>query len=264
MKIATHVTKPFSLKKSLGQHFLYDLNVIEQIIGFISPQDGDHIVEVGPGAGALTTKLLPSIHSLDVIELDQEVIPQLEKNCNNLGKLNIHVADVLRVDFSKFKTPLRLVGNLPYNISTPLLFKMIDNIGLIKDLHFMLQKEVADRIAAVPGTKIYGRLSVMIQYYYTTTVLFYIGPKAFFPQPKVDSAFIRLIPRKNYSIVAQDKKVFSDIVREAFCYRRKTVGNSLKKYFTVVQLREIGIDPNLRPEQLHVDDFVRMSNCFSF
>ena len=247
-------------KKSLGQHFLHDQNVIRQIVALVAPKEQEYLIEIGPGSGALTSKLLPLVNALDVIELDRDVIPILKKNCDYSPKLHVHIADILKVDFSQFQPPLRLVGNLPYNISTPLLFLLIKNIILIQDMHFMLQKEVAERIAAPPGSKAYGRLSVMIQYFCEPKLLLQIGSGAFSPAPKVDSAFIRLIPRKFRSLVAYDEDNLSNIVRLAFNQRRKTISNSLKKCVTAVQLEKLGINPTLRPERLAVDQFVLISN----
>lgn len=250
-------------KKFLGQHFLHDPRILEQIVSLIAPGPFDHIVEIGPGEGALTARLLPLVHSMDVIELDGDVISKLKNNCNNSENLRICLGDVLQIDFTQFAKPLRLVGNLPYNISTPLLFKAIESISLIKDMHFMLQKEVAERIVASVGSKIYGRLSVMVQYYCKVELLLHVGSGAFFPPPKVSSAFIRLIPRSTYSIAAQDERLLGEIVCAAFCQRRKIISNGLKKYIVASQLEEIGIDPMLRPEQLRVDEFVRISNKLS-
>jgi 16S rRNA (adenine1518-N6/adenine1519-N6)-dimethyltransferase len=247
-------------KKFLGQHFLHDPRILDQIIGFIAPRHSDHIVEIGPGRGALTTRLLPLVSAMDVIEIDRDVIPELKNNCKNSENLHICMVDVLRVDFAKFSSPLRLVGNLPYNISTPLLFKAIESIDIIKDMHFMLQKEVAERIVASSGSKIYGRLSVMLQYCCEVELLLHVGSGAFSPPPKVDSAFIRLIPRRHYSVVAQDRKLFGEIVRDAFSQRRKIITNGLKKYIVASQLEKAGVNPMSRPEQLSVDDFVRISN----
>lgn len=252
--------KLFHKKKFLGQHFLHDQKIIEKIINFIAPEISDHMIEIGSGTGALTTKLLLHVNCLDVIELDREVIPELKKNCKFSEKLHVHIADVLKFDFTKFQAPIRIVGNLPYNISTPLLFKTIENIELIKDLHFMLQKEVAERIVATPGSKTYGRLSVMIQYYFDVELLLQVGSGAFSPPPKVESAFIKLVPRKNHRVIAHDKKLLSEIVRTAFCARRKTIANGLKKYITTEQLKKLEISPTLRPEQLSVDEFVVISN----
>ena len=251
-------------KKFLGQHFLHDPKILERIVGFISPQPSDHLVEVGPGEGALTSRLLPLVHSMDVIEIDRDVIPKLKNNCKNSETLRVYMGDVLRVAFTQFSPPLRLVGNLPYNISTPLLFKAVENIALIKDMHFMLQKEVAERIVAPPGSKTYGRLSIMLQYYCEVELLLHVGPGVFSPPPKVDSAFIRLIPRKCFSVVAEDEGLFREVVRSAFCQRRKIISNSLKKYITASQLKELGIDPMSRPEQLSVDEFVRIGNKIYF
>lgn len=247
-------------KKFLGQHFLHDPKILERIVGFIAPQPSDHLIEIGPGEGALTSKLLPLVHSMDVIEFDRDVIPKLKNNCNNSENLRIHIGDVLQVAFTQFSPPLRLVGNLPYNISTPLLFKAVENIALIKDMHFMLQKEVAERIVAPPGSKTYGRLSVMLQHYCEVELLLHVGPGAFSPPPKVNSAFIRLIPRKCFSVAAEDEGLFREVVRSAFCQRRKIISNGLKKYITASGLKEIGINPMSRPEQLGVDEFVQISN----
>lgn len=247
-------------KKSLGQHFLHDQSIIDQIIALINPQSTEHIIEIGPGAGALTTSLLPLTDSLNVIELDQDIIPVLRKNCNYSPKLQIENADVLRVDFTKFGHPMRIVGNLPYNISTPILFGLIKTISLIKDMHFMLQKEVADRILAIPGSKIYGRLSVMVQYHCEPALLLHVGAGAFSPPPKVASAFIRLTPRTHYPVKALDTARFGAIVHDAFCQRRKTIANSLKKHISSSRLEQIGIDPIMRAEQLSVDQFITISN----
>ncbi len=247
-------------KKALGQHFLHDQNIIRQIVALIAPKDQEHLVEIGPGGGALTAKLLPLVNSLDVIELDKEVVPTLEKNCGYSSQLHIYLADVLEFDFTKFREPIRLVGNLPYNISTPLLFYLLKSIAAIQDMHFMLQKEVAERIVARPGTKIYGRLSVMLQYYFETKLLLHIGAGAFSPAPKVESAFIRFIPRKSRLVVANDELNLSDVVRLAFNQRRKTIANSVKNKITIAELENLGINPKLRPEQLTVDEFVKISN----
>lgn len=247
-------------KKFLGQHFLHEQNIIRQIVNLIVPKVEESLIEIGPGAGALTTKLLPLVKTLDVIELDQEIIPILEKNCLYSPKLQIHLADVLQVDFTNFPAPLRLVGNLPYNISTPLLFLLLKNIHLIKDMHFMLQKEVGERMVATPGTKTYGRLSVMLQYYCEIKLLLCIGSGAFSPAPKVDSVFMRLVPRTSPTITASNLEQLSMIVRFAFGKRRKTIANSLKPYITPLQLQTLGIDPSSRPEQLSVEQFALICN----
>ena len=250
-------------KKSLGQHFLHDPGVIRRIVTLIGPRLKEHIVEIGPGAGALTRALLPFVSSLDVIELDHEVVPILQANCNNSSKLHVYNADVLQLDFTRLQAPMHVVGNLPYNISTTLLFYLMENIKLIQNMHFMLQKEVAERIVAAPGSKTYGRLSVMLQYYCKVKLLLHIGSGAFSPPPKVDSAFIRLTPYESLPNPAHNIKVFGDIVCAAFNQRRKIIANSLKKYISASQLEKLDIDPLMRPEELGTPDFVKISNaCF--
>lgn len=250
-------------KKHLGQHFLHDQPVIAKIVRLINPQPGDTIVEIGPGLGALTTHVLPLAQQMFAIELDKDVIPKLQTQCAPLGQLTIYNQDFLTIDLGQFPAPMRLIGNLPYNISTPILFKTIGNVQHIKDMHFMLQKEVAQRIAAAPGSKIYGRLSVMLQYYYQVELLMQVGPGSFTPPPKVDSAIIRLTPKLQHPIPILDHQLFGDIVRSAFCQRRKTIHNSLKDYITTSKLQQLGIDPTTRPERLTVDEFVLISNACS-
>ncbi len=259
-------------RKRFGQNFLQDQNIVQKIITAIAPQEGQHIVEIGPGFGALTTQLLPIVKTMDAIELDRDLIPKLQNTCSNLGQLNIHQADVLKFDFKKLgratgratsQSPvrLRIIGNLPYNISTPLIFHLLKQIDCISDMHFMLQKEVVDRLAAQPGTKIYGRLSVMVQYFCQVTKLFTVPPSAFYPQPKVYSAFVRLIPHKKIPIPAKDIKILENVVKQAFSQRRKTIQNSLKKLISSEQLINLNINPKLRPEQLSVEDFVKISKA---
>lgn len=249
-------------KKSWGQHFLHEQNILHKMVKAIDPSPLEYLVEIGPGDGALTKKLLPLVNQLTVIEIDKELIPVLKKNCDNSPKLKINLQDVLLVNFADLPlpVPVRLVGNLPYNISTPLLFRLVENVQVIQDLHFMLQKEVAERITAQPGSKIYGRLSVMMQYYFRVGLLFPVGSGAFTPAPKVDSAVVRFIPHQKRQPQAVDEKRLSKIVASAFNQRRKTIANSLKKEITPSQLKELGIDPKSRPEQLTVSEFVKISN----
>ncbi|HVV69714.1 MAG TPA: 16S rRNA (adenine(1518)-N(6)/adenine(1519)-N(6))-dimethyltransferase RsmA [Gammaproteobacteria bacterium] len=252
-------------KKHLGQHFLHDREVIAQLIAAIAPKPYEHLIEIGPGQGALTEALLPVVKAMDAIELDRDLILPLTAACKQLGKLTIHPMDVLKFDFSQLTTKehsLRIVGNLPYQISTPLLFHLIQHISLIKDLHFMLQKEVVNRLAAPAGIKAYGRLSVMVQYHFTVEALFDVGPQAFYPPPAVNSAVVRLIP-KIPSPIANNYQLFADIVREAFNHRRKTLHNCLRGFVTSEQLQSLGIDPNIRPERLAVAEFVRISNAIT-
>lgn len=249
-------------KKHLGQHFLQDHTVIHDIVQAIYPKKGEHLVEIGPGLGALTQALLPIVHEVDVIEFDKDVIPTLTKICQPLGNLHIHLGDVLHFDFSTLYSkhiPLRIVGNLPYQISTPLLFHLIQYADFISDMHFMLQKEVVDRMSAHVGTKSYGRLSVMTQYHFEAESLFKVKPDAFYPKPEVTSAVVRLTPKK-LSFTAHNYSSFSTIVREAFNHRRKTLHNALKNIVTLEQMMTVGVDPNCRPEEVSVEAFIKLAN----
>lgn len=256
-------TPTIQARKRFGQHFLHDVSVIQHIVALFAPQATDHIVEIGPGLGALTTRILPYVKKLDVVELDRDLIPRLTQNCEKLGELVVHQADALRFDFTQLTSdgvPLRLIGNLPYNISTPLIFHLLTQAHSIKDMYFMLQKEVVERMAAQPATHAYGRLSIMVQYHCKVDELFVIGPGAFSPPPKVDSAIVRLQPYQQLPHIAQDEKLFADIVRDAFNQRRKVLRNGLKKYATEALWQDLAIDPLLRPEQLSVSDYVRIAN----
>lgn len=249
-------------KKRFGQNFLHDANIIHKIVSVINPKPGQHIVEIGPGKGALTKHILPLAKKLDVIEIDRDLILPLEKECQSLGELHIHQADALDFDFSIFSKgseKIRIIGNLPYNISTPLLFHLITFNTIIDDMHFMLQKEVVNRICAKPGNKIYGRLSVMIQYHCETERLFDVPPSCFYPIPKVDSAIIRLKPNETLPLDQIQYKQFSAIVKKAFGHRRKTLANSLKDIISSEQWNKLGIDRTLRPEQLSVTDFIQLA-----
>jgi 16S rRNA (adenine1518-N6/adenine1519-N6)-dimethyltransferase len=250
-------------RKRFGQHFLHDRSVIQKIIAALNLQRSDLVCEIGPGLGALTTHILPCVERLDVVEFDRDVIPQLVANCQRLGQLNVHQADALRFDFTSLASierSLRIVGNLPYNISTPLLFHLLTQAQVIKDLHLMLQKEVVERIVATPGHKAYGRLSVMVQYHCAVTMLFTVKPGAFTPPPQVDSAVIRLVPHPVVPFIAHDAKIFAEVVRLAFNQRRKTLRNSLRTLLTPEQLIETAIDPQQRAEELSVEDYVRLAN----
>lgn len=250
-------------RKRFGQHFLHDPAVLDHIISGISPKETDCMVEIGPGLGALTKRLLPLLKRLEVVELDRDLIPVLIADCHDLGNLVVHQADALKFDFSsltKIPRSLRVVGNLPYNISTPLLFHLLDNASIIQDMHFMLQKEVVDRIVAKPDTSSYGRLSVMIQSRCEAISLFNVGRGAFTPPPKVESAVVRLIPYENAPFEIANPKLFEEIVRAAFGQRRKTLRNSLKAFVTPEQWTTLNIDPMSRAEQLSVEDFAVLSN----
>ena len=253
-------------RKRFGQNFLHDQNIIAQIVAAIAPQTSDRLIEIGPGQGALTTPLIQHTGKLEVVELDRDLIPRLEEMFADKGELIIHNQDVLKFDFAQLtheEKSLRIVGNLPYNISTPLLFHLISFQHLIQDMHFMLQKEVVDRICAQPSSKDYGRLSVMMQYYCHTEYLFKVSPGAFNPPPKVDSAIIRLVPRDLSELNADNKKALSTIVQASFAQRRKTLRNNLKKHITEDNIKSLGIDPGCRAETLHLADFVKLANLYN-
>jgi 16S rRNA (adenine1518-N6/adenine1519-N6)-dimethyltransferase len=249
-------------RKRFGQHFLHDPGVIRRIVAAIGPQPGDRLVEIGPGEGAITFELLRAVGRLDAVELDRDLVEPLRERSRGIGELVVHGADALRFDFCALATggaKVRLVGNLPYNISTPLLFHLLDQSRCIRDMHFMLQKEVVERMAAGPGGKDYGRLSVMLQARCTVIPLFAIGPGAFRPPPKVDSAIVRLVPLAQPPDIA-DQAVFARLVAAAFAQRRKTLRNGLKGLLSAEAIAGLGIDPGARAEQLALDDFVRLAN----
>lgn len=251
-------------RKRFGQNFLHDQGIIERIRQAINPAAGDNMVEIGPGKGAITVRLLETLKHLHVVELDRDLPPILKHTCaDSPGTLDIHLADALKFDFCQLAETgarLRVVGNLPYNISTPLLFHLFDQIDCIQDMHFMLQKEVINRITASPGNKSWGRLSVMVQYYCSATSLFTILPGAFNPAPKVDSAFVRLVPHKVSPWPETNSRRLETLVTSAFAQRRKTLRNNLKGILDEEQIRSVGIDPGCRPETLGVEEFCRLCN----
>ena len=250
-------------RKRFGQNFLHDPQVIQRIVGSIRPRADQTMVEIGPGEGALTRELLPILGQLDVVELDRDLIPLLQSACAHLGELRIHQADALKFDFCQLSpgpAQLRVVGNLPYNISTPLLFHLLEMSHCIQDMHFMLQKEVVERITARPGGGHYGRLSVMIQYHCETEMLFTVGPGAFRPAPKVDSAVVRLVPHRQPPVTV-DPEMLSQLVMRAFGQRRKTLRNNLKGLLDASAIEALGIDPGVRPERLSLEEFARLTNA---
>lgn len=260
-------------RKRFGQHFLNDFIVIEKIISSILPHKNDLMAEIGPGLGALTKKLLPLLNKLHVIEIDREIPEKLRENCKGKGgELIIHCEDVLQFNFSslieeeeksrdnKLGNKIRVIGNLPYNISTPLLFYLFSNISLFEDMHFMLQKEVADRITAKAGASNYGRLSVMVQYYCQAEHLFIVSKEAFTPKPKVTSAVLRLKPYEVLPYKAKNKTNFEKIVKQAFMQRRKTLRNNLKELISQEELAQLDIDFSMRPQQIGVKEYVRIEN----
>ncbi|WP_018233667.1 16S rRNA (adenine(1518)-N(6)/adenine(1519)-N(6))-dimethyltransferase RsmA [Thioalkalivibrio thiocyanodenitrificans] len=250
-------------RKRFGQHFLHDTAVIDRMVAAIAPRKGETLVEIGPGLGALTLPLLRRMGRLHVVELDRDVIPRLEALCRDSGELIVHSADALRFDFTSLvpaQGKLRVVGNLPYNISTPLIFHLLKAAHAVQDMHFLLQKEVVDRLVASPGNRDYGRLSVMVQYHCRAEALFRVGPGAFHPPPKVDSAYVRLTPWETLPHEARDPGLFSALVNQAFTQRRKTLRNAVRGFADAQVLEAAGIDPGARPETLDVARFVALAN----
>ena len=263
-------------KKRFGQNFLVDNSIIQHIVDCIQPQAEDLMIEIGPGLGAMTKPLLSRLNHLHVIELDRDIIPKLVKNClfanaENKNKLTVNECDVLKFDFSAFHSKqnqtteppgkkLRIVGNLPYNISTPVLFHLLNYRHLIEDMHFMLQKEVVERIVSTPSNKPYGRLSVMIQTFCTCQALLEVPPYAFEPAPKVNSSILRLQPNAQFEQQIDDFAAYETLVRQAFSQRRKTLKNTLKDACSTAQIENAGLLPSQRAEELSVADFVKLYN----
>lgn len=249
-------------RKRFGQNFLHDPLVIQRIVQAINPLPGQRLVEIGPGQGAITLPLLRACRHLEVVELDRDLIQPLAAKAATAGELVIHQQDALRFDFRSLADGerLRTVGNLPYNISTPLLFHLLEQADAIQDMHFMLQKEVVDRMAAAPGGGDYGRLSVMIQYHCRVEPLFRVGPGAFKPAPKVDSAFVRLTPWPQPPFPANNTGLLTTLVRQAFSQRRKTLRNALKGLLSEQSIRAAGTDPAARPETIGLEQYVALAN----
>jgi 16S rRNA (adenine1518-N6/adenine1519-N6)-dimethyltransferase len=253
-------------KKSFGQHFLHDKRYIDRIVSSVAPKDGDTVVEIGPGEGAMTLPLLAVAKRMTAIELDTDLIPDLQARAAAVGELRIVHSDVLKVDFTALARELgaerlRIAGNLPYYISSPILFHCVDHAPAIQDMHFMLQKEVVDRMAAEPGSKVYGRLSVMLQLACKVTPLFTVPPGAFRPPPKVDSAVVRLVPLPADQLPRADAAKIYKVVKAAFAMRRKTLSNTLKGLVDEATIRSLGIDPRARAETLPPGDFVKLANA---
>jgi 16S rRNA (adenine1518-N6/adenine1519-N6)-dimethyltransferase len=264
------MSTPHAAKRRFGQNFLHDPQVIERILRSIDPRPEDTLVEIGPGLGALTGPLLARCGRLTVIEIDRDVIPHLRASCGEHPGLQIIQADALRVDYRALaagvphppqappSAAIRVVGNLPYNISTPLLFHLLAQAEVIRDMHFMLQKEVVERMVAGPGDEAYGRLSVALAARCAVSHLFNVGPGAFRPAPKVDSAIVRLVPRAPDFEIA-DPALFDRVVTQAFSQRRKTLANALKSVTDAATLERAGIDPRARAETLHARDYARLA-----
>ncbi len=246
-------------RRRFGQHFLTDQAVIADIVAVIRPQAGDAMVEIGPGLGALTAPLAAVLRHLHVIEIDRDIVVRLQQ-AYPPERLTVHAGDVLEFDFSALPCELRVVGNLPYNISTPLLFHLARYAERIRDMHFMLQKEVVERMVATPGGRDYGRLSVMLQYRFDMELLLEVAPGAFSPPPQVESAVVRMLPRLQAELKAENGTVLEQVVRRAFAQRRKTLRNSLAGLLAAGDYATLGIAPGLRAENLAVADFVAISN----
>lgn len=261
-----HTHQHHVARKRFGQHFLHDKQIIQRLVDAIHPLPGQHLVEIGPGQGALTVPILKAVGQLDVVEIDWDLIPALKTRCLGKGALIAHQADALEFDFTTViqeAEQLRIIGNLPYNISTPLIFHLLEFSSHIIDMHFMLQKEVVDRLAAEPGSDAYGRLSIMVQYHCAVTSLFDVPPGAFYPPPQVESSVVRLVPHNDLPHTAHDYVHFAKVVKLAFSHRRKTLRNCLKTIMTDEDWSKTSIDPQLRPEQLNVVDYVKLSNILT-
>jgi len=269
-------------RKRFGQHFLHDPGILARIVAAIAPKPADRIVEIGPGEGALTLPLLRKAGHLTAIELDRDLIEPLRAKAQGVGELTIVNADVLKVNFAEFARDgrirlgpsrpsvasgalalLRIVGNLPYNISTPILFHCLEHAGAIDDMHFMLQKEVVDRMAAAPGSKIYGRLSVMLQLRCHVEPLLHVPPGAFRPPPKVDSAVVRLVPLPARELPNVDFAIVEKLVRAAFGQRRKTLSNALSEHMSVAEIGAAGLDSRARAEQLAPHAYVALARVLA-
>lgn len=245
-------------RKRFGQNFLLDTGVIAAIVDAIRPLQGERVVEIGPGTGALSRPLLERLDRLDAIEIDRDLAAMLQKEL--APRLHLHVGNVLEFDFSKLGDDLRIVGNLPYNISTPLLFHLATHAGHVRDIHVMLQKEIVTRLTAAPGDSNYSRLSVMAQYRFSSELLIDVPPAAFNPAPKVDSAVVRLIPWRPLPHLARDETALARVVAAAFMQRRKTLRNSLAGFLTAADFAELGIPANARAQELSVAQFVVIAN----
>ena len=246
-------------KKKFGQNFLVDEQIVADIITAIHPEPEDNMVEIGPGLGALTRPLLKKLNHLHVVEIDRDIIARLEQDYAK-DKLVIYAGDALEFDLAMLPAPLRIVGNLPYNISSPLLFHFAAYAERITDMHFMLQNEVVERMVAEPSSPAYGRLSVMLQYRFHMEKLLDVPPESFRPAPKVDSAIVRMVPLSASEVVVNNEKLFAAIVRTAFGQRRKTLRNTLRSYLNEEDFAHLGIDAQLRAENLSVMDFAQVAN----
>jgi len=247
-------------RKRFGQHFLSDPGIIDAIVRAVHPTADDVIVEIGPGQGAITDALARSAGHLHAVELDRDLVARLRRRYEDNPNVTVHEADALQFDFASLGDRIRVVGNLPYNISTPLLFHLLKFRNRILDMHFMLQKEVVDRMAASPGSKAYGRLGIMLGCHLNIESLFDVPREAFDPPPEVTSAVVRLDPLPPGTFDIQDEAGLSTLVSTAFMQRRKTLRNSLKKSVEAIDFEAVGIDASQRPEQISIGDYIRLSN----
>lgn len=251
-------------RKRFGQNFLIDNNIIDGLLAEIQPQPQQHIVEIGPGQGALTNGLLLSGATVDAVEIDRDLAAHLQSIFSTHKNFTLHCLDVLKFSFPdlprKTTQKLRIVGNLPYNISTPLLFKLFADLNIIQDMFFMLQKEVGDRLIAQPNTKEYGRMSIMAQYFCDMQIIMQVPPSSFNPKPKVDSCIVRFVPHSQPTVQVKDHALLQHIVTSAFNHRRKTIANSLKDFITATELTNLHIDPQARAENLSLIDYTNIVN----
>jgi len=249
-------------RKRFGQNFLVDHGIIAAIVSAIDPKRDETVVEIGPGLGAITEPLMAKVDHLHVVEIDRDLIARLKKQ-HTPARMTIHEGDALAFDFASIGKNLRLVGNLPYNISTPLLFHLAEYVDVIHDMHFMLQKEVVERMVAEPGNADFGRMSVMLQYRFYLEWLIDVPPESFDPPPKVQSAVVRLIPKPVSELTAKSQEKLSQVALTAFSQRRKMLRNTMKSLLSDAAFTELGIEPTLRPEDVSVDDYVRIANYLS-
>jgi 16S rRNA (adenine1518-N6/adenine1519-N6)-dimethyltransferase len=250
-------------KKRFGQHFLHDTSVLVRMSAEIAPTKQDVMLEIGPGEGALTTYLIDQVSAFTVVEIDNDLIPRLTQKFGQKSTFKLIHQDALTVNYADLAPEngkLRVVGNLPYNISTPLIFHLLESRHRVQDMHFMLQKEVVERLASPPDGEHYGRLSVMAQYYCAIEDLFHIGPEAFDPPPKVDSAVVRLVPYATLPYPAKNEQTFAQLVKQSFAMRRKTLRNNLKGIISAEGIEACDINPSARAETLAVADFVRLAD----
>jgi 16S rRNA (adenine1518-N6/adenine1519-N6)-dimethyltransferase len=250
-------------RKRFGQHFLTSTDIIEKIVSAIAPQEGETIVEIGPGHAAITAPLADSATTLHAIEFDRDLIANLRRQFQGRGNVIIHEADALQFDFSTLGDELRIVGNLPYNISTPLLFHLLTFKNIVTDMHFMLQKEVVDRMSATPGSKNYGRLTIMLGCQLEIVPLFDVAPDAFTPPPRVMSSVVRMRPLAQDQFDIQDPQQLEQIVRQAFSKRRKTLRNALQGLASESDIEAAGLEPGKRPEQIPVDGWIGLANLLA-